>query len=47
MKRLNNIFAFVAVAFLLTGCSLYKELHGTYESQSSIPANAYGTSQDI
>ena len=47
MKRLNNIFAFVAVAFLLTGCNLYKELHSEYVSQAEIPANTFGTSEDV
>ena len=47
MKRLNYIFAVTAIFFLLTGCSLYKEMHGTYESQAEIPSNAYGTNQDI
>ena len=50
MKRLNNIFTIAAMAFLLTGCSVFKEmkdLHGIYEAQTDIPNNVYGTSKDI
>ena len=47
MRKLTNIVTTAAVSLLLTGCSLYKEMHGEYESQAVIPTNAYGTSQDI
>ncbi len=43
MKRLNNILTAAAVSFLLTGCGLYNK----YEQAAEIPANAYGTPQDI
>ena len=43
MKKLSNIFIAAAVGFMLTGCGLYKK----YEQKSEIPANAYGTTQDI
>ena len=36
-----------AVSISLTGCSLYKEMHGTYESQAQIIGDAYGKSQDL
>ena len=47
MKIVSKMITAVAVSVLLTGCSLYKEMHGSYESQAAIPSNAYGTSQDI
>ena len=47
MKKILKMTGVAAVTILLTGCSLYKEMHGTYESQAEIPSNAYGTSQDI
>ena len=39
-----------AVSLLFTGCSLYKnmqDLHSEYVSQAEIPANAYGSSQEL
>ena len=47
MKKILKMTGVAAVTILLTGCSLYKEMHGTYESQAEIPSNAYGTSQDL
>ncbi len=50
MKHISKIMATAAVALLLTGCGLYKEiqdLHGMYASQTEIPADAYGTSKDV
>ena len=50
MKNVSKIIIAAAVSLLLTGCSLYKnmqDLHGEYVSQTKIPANAYGTSQDL
>ena len=50
MKHISKMMTAAAVSLLLTGCGLYKEiqdLHGTYASQSEIPADVYGTSKDI
>ena len=47
MKNILKIIGVASVTISLTGCSLYKEMHGMYESQAEIPSNAYGTSQDI
>ena len=47
MKNISKTMVAAAVSFLLTGCGMYKGMHGTYESQAGIPVNAYGTSQDI
>ncbi len=43
MKRLSNIIIAAAVGFLLTSCGLYNK----YEQQVEVPANTYGTTQDI
>ena len=50
MKNVYKMMAAATVSILLTGCGLYKEakaLHGEYESQAKITANAYGTSDDL
>ena len=47
MKYLSKIMVAAVVGFMLTGCNTFKELRSTYESQAEIPANAYGSSQDI
>ncbi|MBP5134205.1 MAG: TolC family protein [Paludibacteraceae bacterium] len=39
MKRLKNIFAALAVSFVLTGCGIYSK----YEQNMQIPADATGT----
>ena len=41
--KYKNIIAVVAVSMTLTSCGLYDK----YVSKASVPANAYGTSQDI
>ena len=43
----KKIILIFTVSLLLTGCGLYKEMHGEYESQAVIPTNAYGTIQDV
>ena len=47
MKRLNTIITLAATALLFTGCSAYKDMRTTYESQAEIPNNVYGSGQDI
>ena len=47
MKNASKIMIVAAVSISLTGCSLYKEMHGTYESQAQIIGDAYGKSQDL
>ena len=47
MKNISKTMVAAAVSVLLTGCGLYKAMHGTYQSQAEIPSNAYGTGQDI
>ena len=47
MKYLSKIMVAAVVGFMLTDCNTFKELRSTYESQAEIPANAYGSSQDI
>ena len=43
MKRLNYIFVAAAVSMMLTGCGIYNK----YEQNTPIPADVFGTSQDI
>ena len=43
MKRLSVFFATAAASLLLTGCGLYNK----YEHDSEVPAEAFGTSQDV
>ena len=43
MKRLSNIFIAAAVSLMLTGCGIYNK----YAQETSAPADAFGTSQDI
>ncbi len=47
MKNASKIMIVAAVSISLTGCSLFKEMHGTYESQAQIIGDAYGKSQDL
>ncbi|MBP5506932.1 MAG: TolC family protein [Prevotella sp.] len=46
-RILNRVFTAASIIFLLTACSAYKELRGTYEPKANIPDNVYGTGQDI
>ena len=43
MKRLSNIFVAATVSLMLTGCGLYDK----YEQKVEIPADAFGTMQDV
>ena len=43
MKRLSNIFIATAVSLMLTGCGIYNK----YEQNTPVPADVFGTSQDI
>lgn len=43
MKMFRNIIAVAIVSALLTGCGLYKK----YESNATIPADAYGSTHDV
>ena len=47
MKNVSKLMVIAAVSITLTGCSMFKELHQKYESQAEVPADAFGTSQDI
>ena len=47
MRKILFLQSLLLLSLLLTGCSLYKEMHGNYESQAVIPTTAYGTSQDL
>jgi len=43
MKRLSNIFITAVVGMMLTGCGLYNK----YEQKNEIPANVFGSTQNI
>ena len=47
MKHISKMIGVAAMTLLFTGCSLFKQMHGTYESQAVIPSDAYGTGEDI
>ncbi len=47
MRKLTILMTTAAVSLLLTDCSLYKEMHGTYESRAEIPSDTYGIGQDV
>ena len=37
MKHISKMIGVAAMTLLFTGCSLFKQMHGTYESQAVIP----------
>ena len=43
MKKISNIVVAVAVSLMLTSCGLYNK----YEQNNEMPADAFGTSQDV
>lgn len=43
MKRLSNLILCAAVSMMLTGCGIYNK----YESKATVPADAFGVSQDV
>ena len=40
MKHISKMIGVAAMTLLFTGCSLFKQMHGTYESKAVIPSDA-------